>query len=104
MKLIPEKERDLTYQPTILPSCAAFDIISLFEAILDQQLSHFHGVTIKTAFHIKVKTCETRKILLPISDHTQSNVQVCYESLKLLFILTCQVYKQLCSPDQRRFL
>lgn len=34
-------------QPTILPSGAAFDVISLFKSILNQQFSYFHGVTIK---------------------------------------------------------
>lgn len=55
----------LNGQPTILPSGAAFDVISLFKSILNQQFSYFHGVTIKTACQVHKQLCsQDQRILL----------------------------------------
>lgn len=75
------QESDVSYQPTLLPSRAAFDIISFFKPILNQQFSHFQRVTIKTAFHNQMQNKHVRQ------HYTSSNMLTLTTQRKVLILI-----------------
>jgi hypothetical protein len=52
-KTLEEKITKEPYQPALFAPDTAPDCISLFESVLEQQLSHSHWITIKTTLHAR---------------------------------------------------